>query len=69
MQVIGCKIKPVSEFSVTLHLKLTYNPKGIMLDLLVEALILINPPIDAVLAGIVWKYCLPWPHLSGKNMK
>ncbi len=42
---------------------MTYNPEGIMFDLLVEALILINPPLGAVFAGVVWKYSLSWPNL------
>lgn len=34
-----------------------------MLDLHGEALILIDPPLIAVLAGVVWEYSLSWPHL------
>lgn len=38
-----------------------------MFDLLRESRILINPPVDAVLAGVVWKYCLSWPHLRARE--
>lgn len=48
-------------------LKLTYNPKGIVFDLLVEALVLISPPVFAVLAGVVWEYSLSWPHLRARE--
>lgn len=50
-----------------MFLKQTYNPEGIVFDLPIESLILINPPIDAVLAGIVRKHCLPWPNLRGRG--
>lgn len=36
-----------------------------MFDLPGEPLVLINPPVDAVLAGVVWKHSLSWPHLRG----
>lgn len=60
--------KIVNEYTLfTLRiLKLTYNPEGIVFDLFGEALVLINPPVDAILAGVVWKYCLSWPHLRGR---
>lgn len=48
--------------------KLTYNPEGIVFDLPGEALVLINPPVDAILAGVVWKYSLSWPHLRGREL-
>lgn len=73
---------PVSEFLVSEQLineytpsfytfffkKLTYNPEGIVFDLPGEALVLINPPVDAILAGVVWKYSLSWPHLRGREL-
>lgn len=40
-----------------------------MFDLFGESLILINPPVDAVLAGVVWKYSLPWPHLRRREFE
>lgn len=50
-----------------MFLKQTYNPEGIVFDLPVESLILINPPIDAVLGGVVWKHRLPRPNLRGRE--
>lgn len=36
-----------------------------MFDLFGESHILINPPVDAALAGVVWEDSLSGPHLRG----
>lgn len=35
-----------------------------MFNILGESLIFISPPVNAVLAGVVWKYGLSWPNLE-----
>lgn len=47
--------------------ELTYDPEGIVFDLPGEALVLISPPLCAVLTGVVWEYGLTRPHLGGKE--
>ena len=48
---------------------LPYNPEGIMFDLLVEALILVDPPFGAVFTCVVWEHSLSGPHLRGQNFR
>lgn len=38
-----------------------------MFNLLEESHILIYPPVNAVLACVVWEYRLPWPNLQKKE--
>lgn len=49
------------------HLELTHNPEGIVFDLLGEAVVLINPPLGAFIAGVVWEHRLSRPHLGDKH--
>lgn len=45
-------------------LKLTHNPEAIVFDLVGEAFILVDPPVYAALAGVVWEYSLSRPYLK-----
>ena len=51
-----------------LPLSNTHNPEGVVLDLSREALVFIDPPLDAVFTGVVWKDGLAWPHLPGRQI-
>lgn len=42
----------------------THNPEGVVFDLSGEALVFIDPPLDAAFTGVVWKDGLTWPHLQ-----